>query len=338
MLSRLEEKEAHIVALDSEDLTSTDLATVKNLVHKHDEFLHSLYVIEKQVQELCREADRMMQLFPRTQAHLEVRRSELEEQLKDVQDGARKFSERLAQAQNNQAYFQEIRALNAWLRHMESKITGEVLPRSVSACDTLNVRHAEYRSEIQAHEPQKNSLVNQGRKMISSGNALSSEISLKIEDLEAGFRDIFDIWRHRQEVYDENYDVQKWLNTASKLEKWLAEREGLLNEDWHSVENAETVEEMIRQFDDFLATLEAQGQNFESLKRLTKLEQNWTNMRAREEEMTISRRSSGIGENRRETQTIKTVEKKKILQEKRQERERRKTQEISLLKRSPSQV
>lgn len=175
--------------------------------------------------------------------------------------------------------------------------------------------------------------------MVSAGNVLSTEISLKIEDLEAGFRDLFDIWKHRQEIYDENHDVQKWLHTASRLEKWLAEREGLLNEDWHSAENAEIVEEMIRHYDDFLATLDAQHPNFEMLKNLTRLEQNWTLIRAREEEMTAgSRRTSGVSENRRDTQQIKTLEKKKILQEKRQERERRKTQEISLLKRSPSQV
>jgi hypothetical protein len=54
----------------------------------------------------------------------------------------------------------------------------------------------------------------------------------------------------------------------------------------------------------------------------------------------VSRRESsiGAGENRRDTQQIKMVEKKNILQEKRQERERRKTQEITLLKRTPSQV
>lgn len=106
MLNRLAEKEAYIVALENEDLTSVDLITVKTFAQKHDDFLHALYVVEKQVNEVCKEADRIIQCFPRTQDHLEVRRSELIEQLKDVQDGGKKFSERLAQAQNNQAYFQ----------------------------------------------------------------------------------------------------------------------------------------------------------------------------------------------------------------------------------------
>jgi spectrin beta len=106
ILIRLEEKEAHIVALDNEDLTNIDLATVKGLCQKHDEFLKSLHGIEKQVMELCSEASRLSALFPQTADHLEIRRSELTEQLKDIVDATRKFSERLNQARNKQAYFQ----------------------------------------------------------------------------------------------------------------------------------------------------------------------------------------------------------------------------------------
>lgn len=145
------------------------------------------------------------------------------------------------------------------------------------------------------------------------------------------------------QVYEENYDAQKWLRNAALLEKWLAERENLLTEDWRTVDGVDVVEDIIRQFDDFLVTLDAQTPHFDALQKLTKLEQSYAKMRSREQEISganLRRRESIIGttENRRDTQQIKTVEKKKILQEKRQERERRKTQEISVLKRSPSQV
>lgn len=49
LLNRLAEQEAYIVALDSEDLTIVDFATVKAFVQKHEDFLHALYVLEKQV-------------------------------------------------------------------------------------------------------------------------------------------------------------------------------------------------------------------------------------------------------------------------------------------------
>jgi len=335
MLNRLGEKEAQILSLQSEDLTVIDFASVKRFAQTHEEFLRGLFVVEKQVNELCREADRMIQQFPRTQEHLEVRRLELEEQLKDIKDEARKFQDRLTQAQNNQAYFQDYRDLMVWIRQMESSIIGEILPRDLSGCEALAVRHDEYKAEIATREPQKAAFISEGRKMIASGNSLSTEIGYKIEDLENGFRDLMEIWNARKEVYDMNLDVQQWMHQAAFLEKWLVEREGLLKEDWRNVDSVETVEDMIREFEDFLVTLDAQSSQFESLKRLTKIEQAFSRIKSREQEI-VNRRESQI-ENRRDTQQIKTLEKKKILQEKRQERERRKTQEISIIKRTPSQ-
>uniref|UniRef100_A0A7E4UVW3 Spectrin beta chain n=1 Tax=Panagrellus redivivus TaxID=6233 RepID=A0A7E4UVW3_PANRE len=335
MLIRLGDKEAQIVSQQNEDLTAIDLASVKRFVVSHDEFMRGLFVLEKQVHELCREADRMIQQFPRTQEHLEVRRLDLEEQFKDIQKEARAFQERLTQAQNNQNYFQDYRDLMAWIRIMESAIMGEILPRDLAGCEALAVRHDEYRAEIATHEPQKDAFIAAGRKMISIGNVLSTEIGYKIEDLENGFRDLLEIWNSRRTVYEMNLDVQQWMHQAAQLEKWLIEREGLLKEDWRTVDSVENVEDMIRQFEDFLVTLDAQSPQFESLKRQTKLEQFFREVKSREQEI-VNRRESQI-ENRRDTQQIKTLEKKKILQERRQERERRKTQEISVIRRTPSQ-
>ena len=87
---------------------------------------------------------------------------------------------------------------------------------------------------------------------------------------------------------------------------------------------------IVQHFDDFLATLEAQGPQFETLRRITRVEQRWERLRGQERERE-QREQEGGQQSRRETQQIRTLEKKKILQEKRQERERRKTQEISLV-------
>lgn len=55
-------------------------------------------------------------------------------------------------------------------------------------------------------------------------------------------------FRHaRQRVYEENHDAQKWLHNASVLEKWLAERENHLAEDWRQAENVDQVEDLIRE-------------------------------------------------------------------------------------------
>ena len=88
----------------------------------------------------------------------------------------------------------------AWIRHMHTTITGEILPRDVAGCEALNARHAEYQSEIRSREAQKQMFVEQGRKMVQAGNALSNEITLKIDDLEMGFKELYETWHYRQQV------------------------------------------------------------------------------------------------------------------------------------------
>lgn len=155
--------------------------------------------------------------------------------------------------------------------------------------------------------------------------------------------------------------MQQWLANAAELERWLAEREQFLREDWNSIavtaDGVEGVEQKIRvgrvvgknhfeftyleyqniqHFDDFLATLDAHGPQFEALKRITRLEEAVERMRSEEAEQKQrqQQQQQQQPERRRDTQQIRTLEKKKILQEKRQERERRKTQEISVLSRN----
>lgn len=143
-----------------------------------------------------------------------------------------------------------------WIRSIHVAITGEILPKDVASCEALNSRHNEYKREIQAHEGQKNSFVQNGQKMIQNGNALSAEIAKKIEIIEKSFQQLEQIWHKRQILYDQNMDIQQFFTNATFLEQWLAEREQYLRKDWHLIESVNGVESVIRQYEDFLATLD----------------------------------------------------------------------------------
>uniref|UniRef100_A0A914XIB6 Spectrin alpha chain n=1 Tax=Plectus sambesii TaxID=2011161 RepID=A0A914XIB6_9BILA len=334
-LNWLQEKEATQVVMEQDDLSQADLAAIKNCLQKHDEFNRGLTAVEKQVNDLCKEAERLETQFPDTKDHLEVRRQEMEEQLKDVLGASRRHHDRLTQAEQLQAYFQEYRDLMAWIKVMQATVTSELLPRDVPSCEALMQRHTEYNAEINGHQPRVDEFVRHGRQMISNQHLLSVEVLEKVDNLLSAFGILREVWQDRKTLYDENLDAQMWKRDATVLEAWLLEREGLLGDDWRQAESVEAVDDLIRQFDDFLTTLHAQGEKFESLKKLTLLEQAFSNLRQKETER--FRQDDDTRRERSKTKDqIKTVEKHKILQERRQERERRKTQEISLLKPSLS--
>ncbi|CAI2353897.1 unnamed protein product [Caenorhabditis sp. 36 PRJEB53466] len=330
-LNWLQDKEATGVAMEQEDLSRADLASVKAQLQRHDEFMHGMKAVEKQVTELCHEAERLWNSFPDTRHHLEVRRLDMEEQLKDILEAAKKHLERLRHMQSLQSYFQEYREMMQWMKNMQTTMTSEQLPRDVAGCESLARRHDEYNLEMQGRKPFVDDFARQGRRMIQSSHVLSQEIQEKVEILEKSWEMLCEIWKDRAELYEENMDSQRWKQNADQLNSWLEERTTLLGDDWRMVDSVEMAENHLREFDDFLVTLDAQNEKCEMVKRLTLVEQNFSRLRSKEID-----RSRIAEEDQKRRDTIKIVEKGNILANRRQERERRKTQEISLLRPSPS--
>ncbi|VDK61916.1 unnamed protein product [Onchocerca ochengi] len=301
-LGWLEEKEAHQVALEDEDISRADLPALKQLMNKYDEFMRGVAAVEKQVNDLSREAERLISLYPDTQEHLVVRKMGMEEQLKDVISTSNKYYE------------------------------NETLPNDVEGCKALMLRHAEYQAEINGRQPAVDEFIRKGNSMIAAHHVLSSEISGKIKQLESAMDLLKDIWKERLVLYEENLDLQQWKRDAHITDSWLTEKEDMLKEDWRKVENVDDADNKIRNFDDFLITLEAQGEKFDSLKRLTLLEKAYSKQCKKESERIRAEKEKN--ESRKES--IKTFEKQNKLQDRRKERERRMTQEVSLMKPSPS--
>lgn len=75
-----------------------------------------------QVNDLCEEAKRLVSLYPDTKEHVEVRRLQMQEQLKDVVQSANNYFEKLQQMQNLQSYFQEYRDFIAWISRLKNTI------------------------------------------------------------------------------------------------------------------------------------------------------------------------------------------------------------------------
>ncbi|KJH48207.1 spectrin repeat-containing domain protein [Dictyocaulus viviparus] len=332
-LNWLQDKEATGVAIENEDLAHADLATIKIQMQRHEEFVHGMRAVEKQVAELCREAERLWTAFPNTREHLEVRKMDMEEQLKDILEGTKRHHERLQHMESMQAYFQEYRELMQWMKKMQAVMISEPLPRDVIGCEALARRHDEYNLEMQGRKPHVYEFIRQGKHVIQAGHVLSQEIGEKVKNLERSWEVLCEVWKDRHDLYNENLDCQRWKQNAAQLEQWLIERERMLGDDWRHIDTVEGAESHLRDFDDFLVTLDTQVDRCEMVKRLTLIEQNFSRLRKKEVE-----KSRIAEEDQRRRDTIKVVEKGQILANRRQERERRKTQarnyinEISLLR------
>lgn len=101
----INEKEA-VLAIDNyrQDL---DLETIQALVRKHEAFENELFAVEDQVEYVKQEAQRLINMFPDAEEHIDVKREDTITAWEDLQIKAQKRKGNLQQAEQLQTYFDQ---------------------------------------------------------------------------------------------------------------------------------------------------------------------------------------------------------------------------------------
>ncbi|XP_044008912.1 spectrin beta chain, non-erythrocytic 5 isoform X1 [Aphidius gifuensis] len=311
----IQEKEASL----SSDGYGHDLETIQALVRKHQGFETDLGAVKEQVESVMAEASRLAELFPDAREHIAVKHEEADENWNELLEKAAQRRSKLAQAEQLEAYFDEYRDLVFWINEMVAKVTAPELARDVTGAEILISRHNEYKSEIDARQDTFTKFYSVGDGLIKQGHFLAKEIQDKISVLEQRKQILTDTWEQRKFIYEQNLDTQMFKQEAETLENWIISREPMLN-DGKFGDTIPQVEDLIRKHEDFEKTIEAQEDKFESLKRITMLEQAFQ----KQQEVELAARlaeKERIEKSRYEERKRKEVQ--RITEERKREEERR---------------
>ncbi|CAG0903884.1 unnamed protein product, partial [Darwinula stevensoni] len=320
----IQEKET---VLTSEDY-GHDLESIQTLVRKHQGFERDLAAVKEQVEAVVKEAQRLASLFPDAREHVGVKHEETVEAWNELLEKSALRKDKLQQAEQLQAYFDEYRELMAWTSEMIAKVTAPELGKDVKAAEAIISRHNEYKAEIDARIDAFAKFASKGQKIISQGHFMSDEIQEKISVLEQRKTTLLDTWELRNGIYIRHLDTQKFLTECAQLENWLSSRQAIL-EDNTMGESIPQVEDLIRTHEDFEKTVEAQAERFNALSRLTALEEEFQKQKKTEEE---ARKAEAERKEQDRIRALKNKEVERITTERRREDERRRTQEIRLTK------
>lgn len=269
-ISWIGEKEATLVAEDY----GQDLETIQALVRKHEVFNTELGAVKEQVESVIEEARRLGEIYPDAKEHIEVKREEAIEAWSELLDKTVARKDKLKQAEQLQAYFDEYRDLMAWINEMIARITSPDLARNVAGAEALLSRIQEHRAEISSRNEAFDKFYKDGEKLISEKHFLSNEVQDKVTILGQRKKLLESTLEKRREIYELNLDTQLFLREAEILEGWIVSREPQLK-DAKLGESIGQVEELIRRHEDFEKTVEAHEDKFQALKRITLVRLNF---------------------------------------------------------------
>lgn len=300
-----------------------DLETIQALCRKHETFENELLVVEDQVEYVKTEADRLINMFPDAEEHIDVKREETITAWEDLHIKSDRRKENLKQMEQVQTYFDEHKDLMTWINEMLAKITAPELPQDVAGAETLIDRHNEYKAEIDAYQPTFEKFYKTGQS-ISHGHFLHKEIEDRISVLEQRMRLLIETWQNRANIYNQNKDLQTFKRDSNMLENWIDVRQKLLEDDKVGDSIAQ-VEELIKKHDDFEKTVIAQEDKFAALKRLTLVEQAF--MKQQEQEM----KAKQLEKERQEQEKLaqrRRLEIQRLTEQRRQEEFKDRPQEL----------
>ncbi|XP_034253991.1 spectrin beta chain, non-erythrocytic 1 isoform X5 [Thrips palmi] len=314
-ISWIQEKDATLMS----EGYGQDLETIQALVRKHQGFETDLAAVKEQVESVGEEAKRLAELFPDAREHIEVKQEEAMECWNELLEKAAQRKDKLSQAEQLQAYFDQYRDLMSWINEMIAKVTAPDLAQDVPGAEALITRHSEHKAEIDTRSDAFEKFYTTGKQLIDQGHFLSDEIEEKISVLEQRRKALNDTWHLRQTIYEENLDTQMFKRDADQLENWLQSREAMLH-DPKLGDSILQVEELIRKHEDFEKTIEAQEEKFNALKRVTMLEEAFRKQQQAEEAARLAERDR-VEKERVEARKRKEVQ--RITDERRLEEERR---------------
>ncbi|KXJ76213.1 hypothetical protein RP20_CCG010134 [Aedes albopictus] len=262
-----------ISAVLSEDY-GHDLETIQALVRTHEGFEAELGAIKEQLESVVAEAQKLGDTFPDAKEHIEVKRDETIEAWSELKEKTIQRKEKLMQAAQLQAYFDEYRDLMAWINEMLARITAPELAKDVAGAEALIGKIKEHKTEVDSRSEAFESFYKTGNKLIKDGHFLANEVQEKIAVLGQRKRLLDNTIVQRAEIYELNLDTQLFLKEAEVIESWIITRQVQLK-DGKLGDSIAQVEDLIRKHDDFEKTVAAQEEKVLALKRITLLEQKF---------------------------------------------------------------
>lgn len=259
-----------------------DLETIQALVRKHELFEIEIDAVREHVESVQTEAKQLADAFPDAKDHIEVKKEETVEAWQELTEKSLQRREKLTQAEQLQAYFDEYRDLMAWINEMLAKITAPDLATDVGGAESLIMKIKEHQAEVDARNEVFENFYDAGKKLIKDKHFLANEVDDRIKVLEQRQLLLSKTLHNRRELYNLNLDTRMFLREATILENWIVSREVQLK-DAVLGESIPQVEDLIRKHEDFEKTVAAQEEKFLALKRITLLEKLFIKQKEEEE-------------------------------------------------------
>jgi len=214
--------------LTSED-AGKDLASVQNLMKKHQLVEADIHAHEDRIKDMNAQADSLVESGQFDSAGIQEKRQSINERYERICNLAAHRQARLNEANTLHQFFRDIADEESWTKEKKLLVGSDDYGRDLTGVQNLKKKHKRLEAELSSHEPAIQSVQEAGEKLMDVSNLGVPEIEQRLKALNQAWAELKGLSSTRGQKLDESLIYQQFLAKVEEEEAWITEKQQLLS-------------------------------------------------------------------------------------------------------------
>uniref|UniRef100_A0A8C4WXB9 Spectrin alpha, non-erythrocytic 1 n=1 Tax=Eptatretus burgeri TaxID=7764 RepID=A0A8C4WXB9_EPTBU len=213
--------------LASEDY-GKDLASVNNLLKKHQLLETDISAHEDRLKDLNSQADSLMASDAFDTTEVKRKRNMVNERFGKVKEAATDRRQRLTESHRLHQFFRDLDDEESWIKEKKLLVGSEDYGRDLTGVQNLRKKHKRQEAELVAHEPAIQAVQETGQKLVDEDTSGKEEIKQRLRQFVEHWRELKDLALARGKMLEESLDYQQFVANVEEEEAWINEKLNLV--------------------------------------------------------------------------------------------------------------
>uniref|UniRef100_UPI00358EF662 spectrin alpha chain, non-erythrocytic 1 isoform X2 n=1 Tax=Myxine glutinosa TaxID=7769 RepID=UPI00358EF662 len=213
--------------LASEDY-GKDLASVNNLLKKHQLLETDISAHEDRLKDLNSQADSLMASDAFDTTEVKRKRNMVNERFGKVKVAATDRRQRLTESHRLHQFFRDLDDEESWIKEKKLLVGSEDYGRDLTGVQNLRKKHKRQEAELAAHEPAIQAVQETGQKLVDEDTSGKEEIKERLRQFVEHWLELKDLALARGKMLEESLDYQQLVANVEEEEAWINEKLNLV--------------------------------------------------------------------------------------------------------------
>ncbi|XP_025060779.1 spectrin alpha chain, non-erythrocytic 1 isoform X5 [Alligator sinensis] len=209
--------------LASEDY-GKDLASVNNLLKKHQLLEADISAHEDRLKDLNGQADSLMTSSAFDTSQVKDKRDTINERFQRIKSMAAARRAKLNESHRLHQFFRDMDDEESWIKEKKLLVSSEDYGRDLTGVQNLRKKHKRLEAELAAHEPAIQGVLDTGKKLSDDNTIGKEEIQQRLAQFVEHWKELKQLASARGQRLEESLEYQQFVANVEEEEAWINEK------------------------------------------------------------------------------------------------------------------